>query len=306
MLSRISCISKCRSYKKQKTLQACLHRGKVCGETCSERHFSMTAAASMTVEAAMAFPIFIFAIALVLLTFRAMETMGRMQEVCEEICEDVCQYAYTSSRDVKELDPNNSPKDQALYTGISVGLGAYAAAKARDAADDRLLGMIDFIDSDCMTDGETVTIVLKYHYDLPFSVLGQGSLKQTVTSSRRAWVGKKRGNGGASDGSEDDPLVYVGKNSTRYHLSSSCHYLSNNLKTVSAAQVESIRNSEGGKYRPCTVCCKNGSAEGSVYVMQSGSAYHTKRDCRAIIAYVKTVHLSEVESLGACSYCSGR
>jgi hypothetical protein len=298
MFSRISFILKRQAYDSTAALRVRAGSGKMCGEICSG------ISASMTVEAAIAFPLFIFAMALILLPFRMMETTGKMQEVCEQICEDVCQYAYTSSRDVKELDPENSPKDQALYTGISVGIGAYAAAKAREAADDRFLGLINFIDSDCMTDGETVTIVLDYYYDLPFSVLGQGTLRQTVTSSRRAWIGKKRSSSDKGTGSEDDPLVYVGKNSTRYHLSASCHYLSNNLKTVSAAQIESLRNADGGKYRPCAVCCRSGTDTGSFYIMPSGTAYHSQRTCRAIISYVKTVHLSEVESLGACSYCS--
>jgi hypothetical protein len=298
MFSRISFISEKGFFVRKAALQAPKGSVKICGETCPGIQ------ASMTVEAAIAFPIFIFAVALILLPFRMMETTGRMQEVCEQICEDVCQYAYTSDRDVKELDPEKSPKDQALYTGISAGIGAYAAAKARAAADDRFLGLINFIGSDCMTDGETVTIVLDYTYDLPFSVLGNGSLKQTVTSSRRAWVGKKRSGGDAGEGSEDDPLVYVGKNSTRYHLSSSCHYLSNDLKSVSAGQIDNLRNADGGKYRPCAVCCSSGTDAGSFYIMPSGTAYHSQRSCRAIISYVKTVHLSEVEALGACSYCS--
>ena len=277
-------------------LQARLRKAAVHGEICPGVE------ASMTIEAAIAFPLFIFAAALMLLTFRMMETTGRMQEACEQICRDVCQYAYTSNRDAKELDPESSPKDQALFNGISAGIGAYAAHKAREAADDGFLGTIEFLDSECMIDGEMVTIVLNYTYDLPFSILGKNSLQQTVTSSRRAWIGKKRTKSGES-GSEDDPLVYVGKNSTRYHLSASCHYLSNSLKTVPADQIEDIRNSGGGRYRPCSVCGGSGALSGEVYVMPSGSAYHTRNNCSAIIAYVKTVHLSEVEGLGVCSYC---
>lgn len=296
MLCHASAITKSQLYNKKAALQARLEGEWVHGEAC------LTVAASMTIEAAIVFPIFIFAIALMLLPFRIMETTGRMQEACEELCRDVCQHAYAAMRVGADLDPENSPRDQALYTGISAGLGAYAAQKARDAADDQLLGLIDFIDSDCMTDGETVTIVLNYTYRLPFSVLGYNSINQTVTSSRRAWVGKKRSK---SDGesSDADPLVYVGKSSTRYHLSQSCHYLSNNMKSVEASQIGTIRNSYNGKYHPCSVCAKNGVSTGSVYVMASGNAYHTQRNCKAIVAYVKTVHLSEVESMGACSYC---
>ena len=42
-------------------------------------------------------------------------------------------------------------------------------------------------------------------------------------------------------------LFYVGRNSTRYHRSRSCHYLVNNLSPVAFSEIEGLRNKSGGK-----------------------------------------------------------
>ena len=157
-----------------------------------------------------------------------------------------------------------------------------------------------------MGDGEIITITLDYRYRLPFSVFGLPGVPQSVTASRRAWIGRinEEENSGNEEGEEEDEIVYVGKNSTRYHISRGCHYLSNNLTTVPFSSVSSERNSGGGKYHACPRCA-NGITGGSVYIMPSGTAYHADPGCTAINAYVKAVKKSEVEYLGPCHYCSG-
>ena len=53
--------------------------------------------------------------------------------------------------------------------------------------------------------------------------------------------------------------------------------------------------------------CGSKAGEGdAVYIMKSGSRYHSDASCTAITAYVQAVKLSEVEHLGACSYCGGK
>ena len=97
-------------------------------------------------------------------------------------------------------------------------------------------------------------------------------------------------------------MVYVGKNSTRYHSSASCHYLSNDLTAVSYASLSGERNSGGKKYHPCSRCAK-GVTGGTVYIMPSGTSFHTSESCSAIRSYGRAVPKSDVAHLGPCSYC---
>lgn len=155
-----------------------------------------------------------------------------------------------------------------------------------------------------LTDGETMDLIVDYEISLPFSVFGLKAVKQTNRSFRRAWVGEEGKYKAAEDGREDTTIVYVGKNSTRYHISSTCHYLYNDLTAVPANDIGSRRNKEGRTYSPCARC--ENEIRSTVYIMPSGRHYHSTPSCSAINAYVSEAVKSEVEYMGGCSYCSGK
>lgn len=105
----------------------------------------------------------------------------------------------------------------------------------------------------------------------PFPVLGMGRIERTARCRRRAWIGKPGKDGGfagGEDGSEDE-TVYVGRDSTRYHRSRTCHYLANHLVQVSYEQVSGMRNDSGGKYYACRSCGAGAESGGPVYIMPS-------------------------------------
>lgn len=279
------------------------------------RHFT----ASLTVEAALVLPLFLFAMYLLILPLRMMDTAREMQQVCESVCQDTVQTLYLRSLTRKESPGNGGrPETEAEadtgkesevrsslnggLTGNAVGMAA-AAIAGRRAGDGYVVHLLS-LRSSVLGDGETVRVTLDYDYRLPFSVFGLGSIHQSVTASRRAWTGRTEG-GLTSSGSgnaQEEEMVYVGKNSTRYHSSASCHYLSNDLTAVSYASISGERNSGGKKYHPCSRCAK-GVTGGTVYIMPSGTSFHTSASCSAIRSYGRAVPKSEVAHLGPCSYC---
>ena len=290
----------------------------------------------------MAFPLFLFAVYLLILPMRMMRTSMQMQQICEQTCELLAEAAYlqqlaaagstedgsaggTEACSAGSAEKGNADGAASLSTiasenggsagkrsdeadalvkwlsaqGVATLIGNAAAAAI---ADENVEDVFSWR-SAYMTDGEIIRLTLDYQYRLPFFHLGH--LHQSVTASRRAWVG--RSEGGISDGQEDeeedDEIVYVGKSSTRYHASPSCHYLSNrSMKSVSWTSLESLRNAGGSRYTPCARCAK-GAHPGTVYIMPSGEVWHADPDCSAISAYARAVRKSEVEHLGPCSYC---
>ena len=276
--------------------------------------------ASLTVEAALVLPLFLFAMYLLILPLRMMDTAREMQQVCESVCQDAVQTLYLRSLTRKEAPGNGGrPETEAEadtgkesevrsslnggLTGNAVGMAA-AAMAGRRAGDGYVVHLLS-LRSSVLGDGETVRVTLDYDYRLPFSVFGLGSIHQSVTAVRRAWTGRTEGgmtSASGGSGTEDSETVYVGKNSTRYHSSPSCHYLSNDLTAVSYESVSGERNSSGSKYHPCSRCAK-GVTGGTVYISPSGTSFHTTESCSAITAYARPVPKSEVAHLGPCSYC---
>ena len=199
-----------------------------------------------------------------------------------------------------------SPEESFSLAGSLTGaaLGLLAAGRAKSEIADPHVEHILSLRSSCLSDGQTIRIALDYDYRLPFSVFGLPPLHQSVQAERRAWIGRN----GTPDGSEktegdlSDTIVYVGADSTRYHKSMSCHYLSNDLTAADYSALETARNPDGMRYKPCSRCAR-GVKSGTVYLMHYGDAFHTDPDCSAIRSYGRAVHLHEVEHLGPCSYC---
>ena len=70
--------------KKMKALQAC--------------RYKRTHKASLSVEAALCFSLFIIAMAILLMPFDMMNTNRKVMGIAQAVCKDTCQYAYTYNR----------------------------------------------------------------------------------------------------------------------------------------------------------------------------------------------------------------
>lgn len=276
-------------------------------QVCHGKTAFLSVPASLTLEAAMCLSLFIFASVCLILPMKIMNTERQIQAALEELGEDFSQYAYVKdAMDKGKLFAIEGAGDFAkefcrhLVSGMAQG---YAQVRVTEHVDTTAVRQIAMVRSQVLEDGENIDLILDYEIRLPFPVLGLPALQRTARCRRRAWIGKegKEYGGGKEQQAEEDPIVYVGKSSTRYHRSRSCHYLANQLTEVSKTQVGNIRNESGGKYYPCAIC--GGSAGNMVYIMPNGSSYHSNKNCSAIVAYARAVRRSEVEHLGVCSYC---
>lgn len=276
---------------------------------CREKKVCRSVSASMTLEAALALTLFVFASVSLILPMKIMTTQRRIQAGLESAGEDLCKYGYLADaifKKAEELIPGADESDLEFGKRIleTAAVIAYGKNVAMSKVDTEQIQSVSMIRSSVTENGSIVDLVMDYEIQMPFPVLGLKSIQTTARSRRRVWTGKS----GiiSSEGSEtaaEDPIVYVGKASTRYHISRDCHYLSSKLTAVPFEVVGEKRNTSGGKYYPCAVCGAGAAAGSTVYLASSGSSYHTTRGCRSLIAYVRAVHLSEVKHLGVCSYC---
>lgn len=276
---------------------------------CGKRAFP-SASASMTLEAALCLSLFIFAAVSLILPMKIMTTERRIQAGLEAVGEDFSRYAYLQdvlAEGKLSVIPGADEFAKGFCKNLSGGVAqGYAQVLAMAHADTGNVQYANMRRSAIREDGETFDLILDYEIKMPFPVLGLQAVSRTARCTRRAWIGKegKVSSGDEAGEADDDEIVYVGKDSTRYHRNRSCHYLSNTLTAISYEQVGEQRNHSGGIYHACASCGQGAGVGSTVYIMPSGSSYHTTRACKAILAYVRAVRLSEVRYLGACSYCS--
>ncbi|WP_024348099.1 hypothetical protein [Lacrimispora indolis] len=261
---------------------------------------------SLTVEASMVLPFFLFFMVVLMVPMKVMQEGRRIQTALEAAGEEVSQYAYVLQQlKLGERLETSGIEDfsEEFMEGLTEeGILLYVTRRMEGRAGVERLESVSFARSSVLRDNETIDLVMDYRIKIPFSVFGLNSIPMTARSCRRAWIGRKGGSSG-SDGQEDE-LVYIGKASTRYHRQRTCHYLYNDIMEIPFKEVENARNSSGGKYKPCSRCGRFAEENGSVFIMPSGERYHSDRNCSSIMSYAEAVPLSQVSHLGACSYCS--
>mgnify|MGYP000624065530 CR=1 FL=1 len=219
--------------------------------------------------------------------------------------EEISQYAYSAWLWEGKRGQMDESRDELAPDGMKdiFGFAAQAGIEAMvlGRIDKKWVRDVSFMRT--AIENDMVHIVMTYRMPLPFSVFRIDSIKAEAVCVRRLWIGAEGNRKGNLLPGEDEmeEMVYVGRNSTRYHRNRNCHYLFNDLKQVQAGEMDGLRNQEGKRYYPCP-SCKAADSKGP-FIMPWGTRYHSTGQCGAIRAYVQTVPLSEVEHLGECSYC---
>ena len=287
------------------------HRAQVTRRPWKRALSSASLRASLTIEAALGLTLFMFTVILLSVPMEILDTQRKVQTVLEATGRELGWQVYRTSHQVHPAEKGTGKAADADESGLGVWselpsgliLQGYLTEKIQAAAGARVSN-IQCDASHISENGEWIDLHASYQVRLPFSVFALDHVRLVSRSRKRGWIGAEGGYfSQKQDVKEEDKWVYVGRDSTRYHLSSSCHYISNQITAAAYADVGTLRNREGRHYKACRYCGKNASAGGVVYILPSGEVYHGKQDCSSLAYYVQKVRRSEVEYLGECSYC---
>ena len=110
--------------------------------------------------------------------------------------------------------------------------------------------------------------------------------------------------GGDDINEGDDLMVFLAENASVYHKDNSCTHLKLSIKQAALSNIESLRNYDGGRYKPCEKCSKKGYKE-IIYITNEGDRYHSDITCSGLKRTVRSVKESEAKDmgLGPCSRC---
>lgn len=140
-------------------------------------------------------------------------------------------------------------------------------------------------------------IKASYKVRLPIPLFAAASVSCEETMQIKAWTGYEKN----MFGNNDDETVYVTETGLVYHRDYQCTYLKLSIHMVQASEVDTLRNDGGGKYYPCEHC--RGQSFGGVYITDTGNRYHTSLTCSGLKRTIYAVPLSEAVGKGACSRC---
>ena len=252
---------------------------------------------SMTVEAAMLVPIFIFCVVNLLFGIQIIETSSRITASLHEVGNEICSFGYAIDEGVGEGVPSGIASSTYAVAAINKKLGS--TVKNRGGIKGGLMG-INYLGTNVMSSGGIVKISMGYSLKYPIDI-GIRTYRLGTSYYGHAWVGYEA-DGAVGDNDEDDPIVYVTPNGTAYHTDRDCVYLNPSISSISSQDISQKRNTSGDKYYACEIC-GGGIGIGVVYITSYGTRYHSNLHCSGLKRTISAIHLSEVGGRHACSKC---
>lgn len=283
--------------------------------------------ASMTVEAALVLPVFLFVILFFLFFYRIMDVQYQISNAAIKTGKSMTQYGYL----IRCLQGEDSSKVeskeewQQLYEGLKINKvvafctdSLFIKELVKENIDVTKLetsGIVDgwegvsFAGSSVYNEEDCVKILVSYQIQIPFmkNVVKPIPIVQCVTM--RCFNGYQpiviREEAEEEETKEDEgEYVYVAENGRVYHTTTGCSHLKLTINTVDMSQISSLRNSEGAKYYPCETCIQAAVEYTTVFIAKSGKRYHSVRTCPGLKRTIDKVLLSEVGSKTLCKRCS--
>lgn len=251
-----------------------------------ERASALGSKASVTVEAALIIPLFLFAVMslIYLLEIQAVRTSIRnaAQSAAKIAAKDSVMLPVVNIFKFRQdLSEAAGPErlDRSIVAGGSTGINCSRTYMSA------LTGEIN--------------VSVKYAVRLPFPGFTHLTASFCEEMRVKGWTGYTKRNGN----SEDEKIVYITEKGMVYHEDYQCTYLQLSVKFVPYAELSGIRNEDGGRYHKCQKCV-HGEAFAGVYITNSGGKYHNSLNCSGLKRTIRAVKKSQVGMRGGCSRCS--
>lgn len=162
---------------------------------------------------------------------------------------------------------------------------------------------IDFYASSLNNEDDCIDIVLKYKINIPVKIFIFGDMNMIQRVRVRAWTGYEVPAVYSSESDNDGTIVYITPTGSVYHKTKDCSHIKLSISAVQGIP-RNLRNVNGEKYKKCEECCKGKENEIAVYyITTDGTHYHSSRSCSALKRTVKEIPISEVGSRTPCKRC---
>lgn len=240
--------------------------------------------ASITVEAAIAVPLFFFAVIslLYLMEMMAIHTAVRsgVQYAGRELAKEAYVIPAVMPSKVEADVVNAIGADRLNRSIVEGGSGGIRCEKS------------------WMSPATGISsLTAEYKIKLPIPIFQVPPVTYEVSMKVKGWTGYVK----SAFGNEKEETVYVTETGLVYHKNYHCTHLELSVQMVPSAEIPDRRNESGGKYYPCEQC--KGTAAGGVFITNTGDRYHSTLGCSGLKRTIYAVPVSEAVGKGACKRC---
>lgn len=235
---------------------------------------------SMTIEAAVAIPVYIIILAFFLFMFRVMTVESKVTEC---LGKTVRLTAISSNKDSWDS-----------FSKTQLMMEMYWAGGLEEWIDGGLWG-VSLADS--YLEDDRLHLVATYGITFPVDYLGRRVFHVNTGATARLWTGWQ--DFGESKAAE---YVYITPNGNAYHKTAGCSTLDLSISAVKASDISGKRNKNGEKYKKCN--CVKGDND-IFFITDYGDKYHSSTDCPSLKRTVYRVSIDEVGDRHPCKKCYG-
>lgn len=282
-----------------------------------------TAAASMTVEAAIVLPLFLFFFLNLMSSIEMLRLHGNLQLALWETGNRMSVYGSVLSdpNAVEELQKNESAEQksvaenqsqnfseekESLWKELAGVVWSYTYVKSqiteylgRDYLEQSPLSQgvdsLQFLESNVFENKDCFEVVVTYSVSPLCSIAGFYPFRMANRYYGHLWNGYELSE-------EEEVFVFVAENGEVYHVDRECTHLKLSVRQVTWQQACNSKNEQGKKYVACEKCSRTGTAD-VVYITDEGACYHFAATCSGLKRTVACVPLSEVGNLRQCQRC---
>lgn len=242
--------------------------------------------ASMTLEASLVLPVFLFVVLSLISVFDIVKIKGCMDVAVAEAGNEITLESYGGYV-------------EGLITPVYINhkIQTFLKKNLSEADMERLSKYIFVTDISFLEEENILKFRVDYSLTPDLGFLGLNQVKLHTTYYGHNWLGY-------AAGKDTETMVYISDNAEVYHTDKACSYLNVEIKAVPYSGLAGRRNESRHIYYKCNLCDEIVNNE-LVYITPEGKNYHSIRNCIGLTRSIYTVPLSTVSHKKRCSRCGG-
>lgn len=256
--------------------------------------------ASMTVEAALIFSLFLIAVINLMSVLEFVRLQSNMEAALHQVGKKLTIYGYAYDKTGLELEEYPFTSVLFSYSYIKSNVENYVGTEYLDKTVLKYGRNGIYYGNSKIMEEDTIDLVLLYEVSGLFSYDGIKGIPMFSRFYGHVWNGYDVEKQAGAE-KEEETYVFITQTGTVYHRNRNCTYLNPSVEIIYCEDVKEKRNASGAIYHACEQCGSN--AAGVVYITDYGNRYHTSLECSGLKRTVYSVPLSETGGRSPCSKC---
>ncbi|MBQ9438050.1 MAG: pilus assembly protein [Lachnospiraceae bacterium] len=262
---------------------------------------------SMTLEAAMALPIFLFFFLNLLCLFQMLYVKTSVNQALHATGKELASYAYLYREGINASEYKDF-EGMGMAGSVALSVTAAKSMLLKNLGSHPLLensikggtGGISLVSSSVLSDRKDEIKLVATYTCVPLTdFMGFGGIRLASVYFGHGWTGYTLGS--FTQEYEGEEIVYITEHGTAYHRDLNCSHLKLSVRTISASQIGKARNKSGAIYKPCEIC---GMSSSMYIVTDYGDRYHTSARCSGLKRTIDAVPISKVGGRSPCQTCA--